>query len=72
MKAQAGDSVRLVAEAQSEVSKAVLAAGSEGTVIEAYANPELYAVDVEVPAPELVGGIRFHNVLLSPSQFERI
>jgi hypothetical protein len=72
VKAREGSRIRLVAETPAEFSNSVFPAGTEGYVVEAYDNPELYSTVVETPAPELVGDIRFHNVLLAPSQFEVI
>ena len=44
--------------------------GTLGTVVESYCNPEGYAVDLAIPDSQLVGGFRYHNVILFPEQFE--
>lgn len=40
-----------------------------GAVIEAYSNPEGYAVDLAIPDNQLVGGFWYYNVILTPEQF---
>ena len=44
--------------------------GSLGVVVGCYAQPEGYDVDVEIPAPELVGDVTWKNVGLQPEQFD--
>ncbi|GFE70851.1 hypothetical protein [Chroococcus sp. FPU101] len=46
--------------------------GTLGTVVEAYTNPEGYAVDLAIPDNKLVGGFRYYNVILKPEQFRLI
>lgn len=43
--------------------------GTLGAVVESYSNPEGYAVDLAIPDNKLVGGFRYHNVILTPEQF---
>lgn len=45
-------------------------AGTFGNIVEAYVDPEGYAVDLAIPDDSLVGGHDFDNVLLLRHQFE--
>jgi hypothetical protein len=46
-----------------------LPAGAIGVIVDDFHAPNEYAIDLEVPAPELVGGKSFANVALHPDQF---
>jgi hypothetical protein len=46
-----------------------LDAGREGHIVDVFNAPGEYAIDIEIPAPELVGGLTYENVALGPDQF---
>jgi len=48
-----------------------ISGGKEGVVIECYMTPtEAYCVDLRLPDSILVGGWRYENAILQPTQFE--
>ncbi|MGG6267739.1 hypothetical protein ACQ4M3_12600 [Leptolyngbya sp. AN03gr2] len=70
MKASVYDLVKTLTQVQSDFKPEVMIpAGTIGTVIECYEQPEGYAVDLAIPNEQLVGGYEYHNVILSPQQF---
>jgi hypothetical protein len=45
--------------------------GTEGVVIECYDVPEEgYAVDINIPNSNAVGGYLYDNIVLTPEQFD--
>ena len=62
------DRVRTLVEVDT-YQHGILEAGSEGVIVHVWTNPEGYAIDLEIPAPELAGGLTFENVDLAPDQF---
>jgi hypothetical protein len=42
---------------------------TEGTIVECYENPDMYAIDLAIPNERLIGGFEYENVILSPEQF---
>ncbi len=69
MKASEHDRVRTIVPVEADFSDVRIPAGTEGTIVECYSSPEGYAVDLAVPDDSLVGGFRYHNVILKPEQF---
>lgn len=70
MKARARDVIRTVLPVESDFDDVTHAVGLLGDVVEAYSEPrEAYAVDLAIPDPDLAGGYRYDNVLLTPDQF---
>ena len=69
MKAKVGDTIVADVGIECDFSDRVIAAGTPGAVIEAYENPEGYAVDFEIPDKQVVGGYIYENVVISPEQF---
>ena len=61
--------VRTVVEVTSGFTGKTIPAGTYGVIIEKYAQPEGYAVDLGIPSKDLVGGYDFDNVVLEPDQF---
>ncbi|MGZ7031953.1 MAG: hypothetical protein ACXVIJ_08270 [Thermoanaerobaculia bacterium] len=72
MKASENDRVRTLVPVEADFSDAIVPAGTTGTVVDCYASPEGYAVDLAIPDDSLVGGFRYQNVVLRPDQFELI
>jgi hypothetical protein len=71
VKASMYDGVETVEDVTSGFSGELIPAGTRGTVVDVYEDPaEGYAVDLAIPAPELVGGHRYQNVILTPAQFK--
>ena len=64
--------IRTLVEVHGDLSDVLIPAGTRGTVVECFNNPEAYAVDLAIPDSSLVGGFRYENVALSPDQFEVI
>jgi hypothetical protein len=62
--------VQLTQNVTSGFSDREIPAGTRGTVVEAYREPEGYAVDLALPDASLVGGFKYENVVLRPGQFE--
>ena len=62
--------VKTLVAVTSGFSGRIIPQGTEGTVVEQYANPEGYAVDLALPDASLVGGYDYENVVLEPFQFE--
>lgn len=70
MEVAVGALVVTAEDVTSDFRDEVIPAGTGGTVVEIYTEPrEGYAVDLAIPAPELVGGYRYDNVILEPGQF---
>jgi hypothetical protein len=61
------DSIRTVVDL--DFRKRRIPAGTEGTIVEVYRDPEGYAVDLAIPCPELVGDYAYENITLTPDQF---
>lgn len=72
MKAKVYSLIKILVEVQSDFRDRILPAGTVGTVVESYENPECYAVDLAIPDDTLVGGFSYENVILYPNQFEVI
>lgn len=71
MKARMYDLVRsLIAVKADFGSQRIIPAGSMGTVVYCYDEPEAYAVDLEIPDPRQSSGRDFENVVLTADQFE--
>ncbi len=69
MKAKVYDWIKTLVEVQGSIIKATIPAGTEGTVVEVYDNPEEYDVDVNVPDEKASSGYEFDNITLLPDQF---
>ncbi|GEM_PF-1067466 len=61
--------IQLVTDIPSDFSARLLPKGTMGTVVECYQQPECYAVDLAIPAPNMVGEFGYENVLLNLHQF---
>ena len=70
MKASPDDEIRTVVDVLADFSDRIIPAGTEGVIIEAYENPEGYAVDLAIEDDTLVGGYDYENVVLRPDQFD--
>jgi hypothetical protein len=70
MKASPDDEIRTVVDVLADFSDRIIPAGTEGVIIEAYENPEGYAVDLAIEDDTLVGGYDYENVVLKPDQFD--
>ena len=66
---RSGNIVKTVVDVRSEFEDRTIPAGTYGTIVEGYEEPEGYAVDLGIPSPDLVGGYEFDNVVLLPGQF---
>ena len=65
--------IRLLEEVPGDFpGRRVIPKGTTGVIVEAYTNPEMYAVDLSIPSKELVGGFTYENVMLRRDQFELI
>ena len=64
--------MRTLVPVEADFSDAMIPARTTGTVVECYASPEGYAVDLAIPDDSLVGGFRYQNVVLRPGQFELV
>ena len=64
--------VKLLEDIESDFSDNIIPAGTIGVIVEIYKNPFSYAVDLAIPAEDLVGGFRYENVVLESSQFSVI
>ena len=69
MKAKVYDWVKTLMEVPGSITKGMIPAGTEGTIVEAYDNPEEYDVDVNVPDENTSSGYEFDNITLLPDQF---
>lgn len=70
MKARVDQRIRTLVPIFAEFSSRTIPQGTTGTIVECFENPEGYAVDLVIPAPELVGGVTYENVVLMPDKFE--
>jgi hypothetical protein len=70
--ASENDRVRTLVPVEGDFSDITIPAGTTGTVVECYASPEGYAVDLAIPDDSMVGGFRYQNVVLRPGQFELV
>ena len=72
MKAKEYDRIRTLVEVREGFWRhRVFPAGTRGTIIECYSDPEEgYAVDLAVPDETSVTGFDYGNVILKPDQFE--
>jgi hypothetical protein len=61
------DSIRTVVDL--DFRKRTIPAGTEGSIVEVYDDPEGYAIDLAIPCPELVGDYAYENMTLTPDQF---
>lgn len=65
------DRVVTLEDVSADFSDEPLPAGTVGTVVEVFHKPiEGYAIDLGIPSDDLVGRLRFENVILRPEQFE--
>ena len=64
--------IKTLKAVQAEFRDRIIPAGTEGTVVECYDNPEGYAVDLAIPDSRQVGGFMYENVILTPEQFDVI
>ncbi|MDF0555332.1 hypothetical protein [Kamptonema sp. UHCC 0994] len=71
MKAQLYDTIQTLVDINADFDHRyrIILKGTEGTIVECYENPELYAVDLAIPNDKLVGGFEYENVILNPTQF---
>lgn len=69
MKASVADRVETLVNLTSDFSDRIVPAGTQGGVVEVYEEPEGYAVDLAIAAPELAGGNDYENIILKPDQF---
>ncbi|MEG4807040.1 hypothetical protein QUA82_04330 [Microcoleus sp. F8-D3] len=71
MKAQLYDTIQTLVDINADFDHRdrIIPKGTEGTIVECYENPELYAVDLAIPNDKLVGGFEYENVILNPTQF---
>jgi hypothetical protein len=70
MRANLYSRIRTLEDVVGDFSGQIIPAGTLGTIVEAYENPEGYAVDLEIRADTLVGNYTYENVILLPEQFE--
>jgi hypothetical protein len=71
MKAQLYDTIQTLVDINADFDRRdrIIPKGTEGSIVECYENPELYAVDLAIPNDKLVGGFEYENVILNPTQF---
>lgn len=69
MKARVHDKVILTEPVRSDFRDEIMPVGTEGVIVEAYEDPEGYAVDLAIRDESLVGDHRYENVILKPHQF---
>jgi hypothetical protein len=55
---------------QGEFSDRLIPQGTSGIILEAYQDPECYAIDLAIPDTTLAGGFAYENVILFPNQFK--
>ncbi len=65
----ANSKVQILEDVQSDFSESLIPAGTVGTVVEYYENPEGYAIDLAIPDENMAGGFTYENVILTPEQF---
>ncbi len=70
MKAQIYDQIKTLVEIPLESSDAIAPKGVRGAIVECYDNPEMYAVDLAIRDRRFAGGLAYHNLVLTPDQFE--
>jgi len=71
VKATVYDSIKTLADIQSEFFDWIIPCGTIGTVVECYQQPkEGYAVDVAIPDESRDGELVYDNVILFPDEFE--
>ena len=67
------DGVRTLVDVVSNFPPArTVPAGTEGTVVECYRDPEGYVVDLSIPDDSVVGGVDFDTATLRRDQFELV
>lgn len=65
------DRVVILEDIPADFSDELVPTGTEGVVVEVFRTPqEGYAIDLQLPADDLVGGPRFENVIVRPGQFK--
>jgi hypothetical protein len=69
MKAKINDSIQTLMDITADFSDLVISKGTIGAIVECYANPEAYAIDLMIPNPQVIGGFTYENVILAPEQF---
>jgi hypothetical protein len=63
--------IRLLEDVPSDFpGRRIIPKGTTGVIVEAYTDPEMYAVDLSIPDENLVGGFTYENVMLERDQFE--
>ena len=74
MKAQLYDIIQTLVDINADFDHRdrIIPKGTEGSIVECYENPELYAVDLAIPNDKLVGGFEYENVILNPTQFTTV
>lgn len=70
MKAQIYDQIETLVEIPLESSEAIAPKGVRGAIVECYDDPEMYAVDLAIRDRRFAGGLAYHNVVLTPDQFD--
>ncbi len=74
MKAKLYDTIQTLVDVNADFDHRdrIIPKGTEGSIVECYENPELYAVDLAIPNDKLVGGFEYENVILNPTQFTTV
>ncbi|MCL1474348.1 hypothetical protein [Argonema antarcticum] len=64
MKAQLYDIIQTLVDINADFDHRdrIIPKGTEGSLVECYKNPELYAVDLAILKEKLVGGFEYENV----------
>jgi len=61
--------IQSLTDIESDFSDRTIPAGTMGTVVECYENPEAYAADLAIPDKTAAGGFVYENVMLTPDRF---
>ena len=70
MRAAINETIKTTEDVKSDFSDTIIPAGTIGTIVECYTQPEEgYSVDLAIPNSTLVGEYSYENVILYPDQF---
>jgi len=61
--------IQSLTDIESDFSDRIIPAGTTGTIVECYENPEAYAADLAIPDKTAAGGFVYENVMLKPDRF---
>lgn len=69
MKPKLYDAIRILLDISADFDhqNRIIPKGTEGTVVECYENPDLYAIDLSIANERLIGGFEYENAISVPN-----